>query len=334
MSTKKKVVVVTGCSAGIGRATALLFGKKGHAVALISRNQPRLESLRQEIGSAGGQPLICVCDVSQADQVEKAAQNIENLLGPIDIWINNAMTSVFAPLYEISAEEFKRVTEVTYLGNVNGTLAALKRMRGRDSGLILQVGSALAYRGIPLQAPYCGAKHAIKGYTESLRCELLHENSGVKVTMVEMPALNTPQFNWVRSRLPRKPQPVPPIYQPEVAARAIYWAATHYRREWIVGMSAKIAISVSKVFPALADFYLGKTGYESQQYNGPEDPKRPDNLFESVEGEYGAHGDFDDRAKGWSFQFWCSKYRVALWLGFAAAVLALIIGLRIGLTGD
>ena len=323
MSPEKKVVVVTGCSAGIGRATALLFGKKQYSVGLISRNQKRLETLKQEIEQAGGKALPAVCDVSDASQVEHAAQQIESSLGPIDIWINNAMVSVFSPFHEVTSEEFKRVTEVTYLGFVYGTQSALKRMLARNRGLILQVGSALAYRGIPLQSAYCGAKHAIRGFTASLRTELLHFKSQVHVTMVEMPALNTPQFNWVRSRLKRKAQPVPPIYQPEVAARAIFWAAHHYRREWILGYSAQLAITLNKWIPSLLDRYLAKTGFDSQQYNGPEDPNRPDNLFQSVDADYGAHGDFDKRAKSSCFQFWLSKHRKSL--GISALVMIAII---------
>jgi short-subunit dehydrogenase len=329
--SNKKVVVVTGCSAGVGRATALEFGKKGHAVGLISRNQKRLAHLKKEIELAGGKAFIAACDVAEYDQVDKAAQLIEKSLGPLDIWVNNAMAAIFAPFLEMRPEEYLRVTEVTYLGCVYGTMAALKRMRQRDHGLIIQVGSALAYRGIPLQSAYCGAKHAIKGFTESVRVELIHEKSNIHVTMVHLPGLNTPQFSWVRSRLKRKAQPVPPIYQPEVAARAIYTAATQKnRREWIVGINAQAAITGNKWLPWLVDFYLSKTGYASQQYNGREDPNRPDNLFQTVDGDFGAHGVFDQRSKTGSLQFWMSTHRKIIMLS-AVVLICALTSLFIGL---
>jgi NAD(P)-dependent dehydrogenase (short-subunit alcohol dehydrogenase family) len=259
-------------------------------------------------------------DVADPAQVERAAAAVEDHFGPIDVWINDAMCSVFSPVKEMTPDDYKRVTDVTYLGFVYGTLAALKRMRPRDRGIIIQVGSALAYRGIPLQSAYCGAKHAIQGFTESLRCELLHDGSNVKITMVQMPALNTPQFNWVKSRLPRKPQPVPPIYQPEVAAEAIYHAAHHYRREWYVGGSTAIVITGNKFAPGLGDWYLGRQGYGSQQYDGRADPNRPDNLYAPVDEDvdYGAHGDFDRRAKDHSLQLWADQHRG--WIALAGAV--------------
>lgn len=229
-----EVVVVTGASAGVGRATARAFARRGASVALLARGSDGLEAARAEVVSLGGNALVIPTDVADPEQVEAAAAQVEESLGPIDVWVNNAMVSVFSPATETPAAEYKRVTEVTYLGYVYGTLAALKRMVPRDSGVIVQVGSALAYRGIPLQSAYCGAKHAIQGFTESVRCELLHDGSNVKITMVQLPALNTPQFGWVKSRLPRRPQPVLPIYQPEVAADAIVWASRHYRREWHV----------------------------------------------------------------------------------------------------
>lgn len=261
--------------------------------------------------SLGATALAIPTDVADPEQVERAAQRVEQELGPIDIWVNNAMASVFSPAKEMTAAEFRRVTEVTYLGCVYGTLAALRRMLPRNRGTIVQVGSALAYRGIPLQSAYCGAKHAIQGFTESVRCELLHDQSRVKITMVQMPALNTPQFSWVKSRLPRRPQPVPPIYQPEVAAEAIFWAAHHYRREWNVGLSTTMVVAGNKVAPGLGDRYLARTGYDSQQYDGPAPPDRPDNLNTPVDEEvdYGAHGDFDYRATTRSWQFEFSKYR-------------------------
>jgi short-subunit dehydrogenase len=265
-------------------------------------------------------------DVADADQVERAASAVENAFGPIDVWVNDAMASVFSPVKEMTADDYRRVTEVTYLGYVYGTLVALRRMLPRDRGIIIQVGSALAYRGIPLQSAYCGAKHAIQGFTESLRCELIHDRSHVKISMVQMPALNTPQFDWVKSRLPRKPQPVPPIYQPEVAADAIVWAAHHYRREWCVGGSTAVVIPANKIAPGFGDWYLAKQGYGAQQYDGEVDAQRPNNLYQPLPGDRGAHGDFDTRAHRRSWQLWASQRRG--WLAAAGAVLGLCWGLR------
>lgn len=320
-----KVVVVTGASAGLGRAIALQFAKKNLHVGLISRNRDRLESLKKEIEVFGVKASIAICDVANPLEVEKAAEIIEKELGPIDIWINNAMASIFSPFIEISANEFKRVTEVTYLGYVYGTQTALKKMLPRNRGIIVQVGSALAYRGIPLQSAYCGAKHAVQGFTESVRCELLHDNSKVKITMVQMPAMNTPQFSWVRSRLPRKPQPVPPIFQPEVGAQAVFWSVFHYRREWYIGFSSVLAIVGNRFFPGFGDRYLAKTGFDSQQYNGPDDPNRPFNLFETVNGDFAAHGNFDQRSKNFSFQVWLDQNIKSIFL--IILILVVIIGL-------
>ena len=277
---RPEVVVVTGASAGVGRATVQAFARRGAHIGLLARGRAGLEGARHDVEQLGGRGLTLQVDVSKADQVEQAAESVEREFGPIDIWVNDAMCSVFSPVKEMTPDDFKRVTEVTYLGFVYGTLAALKRMLPRDRGTIVQVGSALAYRGIPLQSAYCGGKHAIQGFTESLRCELIHDKSNVKITMVQMPALNTPQFNWVKSRLPRKPQPVPPIYQPEVAAEAIVHAAHHYRREWFVGGSTVVAIQGNKIAPGFGDWYLAKQGYGAQQYDGHADPNRPDNLNE------------------------------------------------------
>jgi NAD(P)-dependent dehydrogenase (short-subunit alcohol dehydrogenase family) len=280
----------------------------------------------------GGKALVLPADVADPDQVEGAAAAVEAEFGPIDVWVNNAMVSVFSPAKEMTPAEYKRVTEVTYLGYVYGTLAALRRMLPRDRGIIVQVGSALAYRGIPLQSAYCGAKHAIQGFTESVRCELLHDGSNVRITMVQLPALNTPQFSWVKSRLPRSPQPVPPIYQPEVAADAIVHAAHHYRREWYVGWSTVQAIVGNKMVPALGDWYLARTGYEAQQHDGPADANRPNNLHEPLPGDRGAHGDFDDRAHESSSQLWMTKNRDGLLLagaGVACVALAAYLGRRI-----
>jgi NAD(P)-dependent dehydrogenase (short-subunit alcohol dehydrogenase family) len=305
----EQVVVITGASAGVGRATARAYGQRQARVGLLARGRDGLQAAKREIEAAGGKAFVAVADVSDPDQVEAAAKAVEENLGPIDIWVNNAMTSVFSPVKQMTAQEFKRVTEVTYLGVVYGTLSALQRMLPRDRGVIVQVGSALAYRGIPLQAAYCAAKHAIQGFVDSLRCELLHDRSKVRLTMVQMPALNTPQFSWVKSRLPYKPQPVPPIFQPEVAAEAIVWAANHDRPELYVGWPTVEAIVGNKIVPRLADEYLARTGYESQQTNEPENKNRRDNLWEAVPGDHGAHGDFDDRARSFSLQLWATMHR-------------------------
>jgi short-subunit dehydrogenase len=306
---KNEVVVITGASAGVGRATVREFAKRGAHIALIARGHDGLEGARREVEEAGGKALVLPTDVADAKAVEEAAQRAESELGPIDIWVNVAMTSVFSPIKEMTGEEFKRVTEVTYLGYVYGTLAALKRMLPRDRGTIVHVGSALAYRSIPLQAAYCASKHAVMGFFASLRTELIHDKSNVQTTIVQMPGLNTPQFGWCKSRLPRKAQPVPPIFQPEVAARAIYYAAHHAsRREYYVGFSTVKAIVGNKIAPSFADYYLAKNGYKGQQYDGPEDPNRPDNLWKPVAGDHGAHGAFDNRARSHSYEFWAESH--------------------------
>jgi NAD(P)-dependent dehydrogenase (short-subunit alcohol dehydrogenase family) len=314
-----KVVVVTGASAGAGRAAVRLFARKGADVALIARGKDGLEAAKREVESYGRRALVLPTDVSDADAVEKAADKAEYELGPIDVWVNVAMVSVFSPFLEMTPAEFKRVTEVTYLGYVYGTMSALKRMQARNRGTIVQVGSALAYRSIPLQAAYCGAKHGIVGFTDSIRCELTHTNSNVHITAVHMPALNTPQFSWVKSRLPRKPQPVPPIFEPEVAARAIVYAATHRRRELWVGTPTVEAIQAQKFIPGLLDKYLGKTGYAAQQYDGAADPNRPNNLWEPLPGDFGAHGNFDSRAHKRSWQLTLNLNRRWIALGILAA---------------
>lgn len=315
-----EVVVITGASAGVGRATAHAFAERRAHIGLLARGTAALDAARAEVENLGGRAITVPTDVADADQVERAAEAIEQKFGPIDIWINNAMTTVFAPLREITAEEFKRATEVTYLGTVYGTMTALRRMLPRDRGTIVQVGSALAYRSIPLQAPYCGAKHAIRGFTDSLRSELIHDHSNVHLTMVQLPAMNTPQFSWCRTRLPRHPQPVPPIYQPEVAARAIVWAAKHRRREVNVGSSTDKAIWGNKLAPDALDSYLAHRGYDAQQTDNPVDPNRPDNLFKPVPGDFGTHGIFDRAASGQSVQVWETTHRA--WVGVAAGVLA------------
>jgi NAD(P)-dependent dehydrogenase (short-subunit alcohol dehydrogenase family) len=317
------VVAVTGASSGVGRATAQAFAREGATVGLIARGPEALAATAREVESLGGQPVVLECDVADPQALEAAAITLEQH-GEIEVWVNNAMVSVFAPVHEITAEEYRRVTEVTYLGVVYGTLSALRRMRARDCGVIVQVGSALAYRGIPLQSAYCASKHAIQGFTESLRCELLHEASKVRVTMVQMPALNTPQFDVVRSRLPRHPQPVPPIYQPEVAARAIVTAAQNpARREWWVGASTAITLLGNALAPGIGDRYLARGGYDSQQTDSPVEPDRPDNLFEPLPGERGAHGDFDEQAKARSVQWELTRHRRVLGgVGLGAGLLA------------
>jgi NAD(P)-dependent dehydrogenase (short-subunit alcohol dehydrogenase family) len=325
MNDAIETVVITGASAGVGRATALEFARKGARLALLARGRDGLEAACKEVEEFGGRALVVLVDVAKADHVDAAAEKIEAELGKIDIWINNAMVSVFSPIKEMTPEEFRRVTEVTYLGCVHGTLAALKRMLPRDCGTIVQVGSALAHRSIPLQSAYCAAKHAMQGFTESLRCELIHDKSNVRVTMVQLPALNTPQFGWVKSRLPRKAQPVPPIFQPEVAAEAIYVAAHHPRREFYVGWSSAKAIIANKIAPGLLDHFLASSGYESQQYDGAEHPNRAHNLWEPVAGDHGAHGDFNARAKKSSAFLWMSEHRGWLVLIAATVVLAAAI---------
>ncbi len=317
------VVVITGATSGVGRATALQFARDGVCLGLLARGEDGLEATRREVESLGARALCISTDVADPQAVQAAAAAIEQQLGPIDVWVNNAMASVFAPVSEIHAEEFRRVTEVTYLGVVYGTLSALERMRPRDEGVIVQVGSALAYRGIPLQSAYCASKHAIQGFTESLRCELMHEASAVRVTMVQLPALNTPQFDTVRTRLPRHPQPVPPIYQPEVAARAILAASRRpARREWWVGASTALTVIANSIVPGVADRYLARTGYESQQTETPVPAGRADNLFESLAGDRGAHGDFDEHAHAHSMQFQLTRHRRALGLGGLTGLLA------------
>ncbi len=321
-SKQTEVVVITGASAGVGRAVARLFAEHGASIGLLARGSEGLAAAREEVEQLGGRAVAIPTDVSDPAQVEAAASAVEEQLGPIDIWINNAMVSVFSPVKEMKPEEYRRVTEVTYLGYVYGSLAALKRMLPRDRGKIVLVGSALAYRGIPLQSAYCGAKHAIHGFMESLRAELIHDGSHVEVNMVQMPALNTPQFNWVKSRLPRKPQPVPPIYEPEVAARAIYYAAHHHRRELFVGWMTNIVVTGNKFFPGFGDWYLAKTSYKSQQYDGSPNPDRQNNLWEPVPGDFGAHGDFGNRAHPASSQLWLSTHRELVALAGAAALSA------------
>jgi len=321
-TSNAEVVVITGASAGVGRATAREFGKHGAKVALLARGEEGLEGAREEIEAAGGEALAIRTDVADPEQVEAAAQRVERELGPIDVWVNDAIAVIFSPFKDIELQDFKRSTEVCYLGTVYGTKAALKRMLPRDRGTIVQVGSALSYRAIPLQSAYCGSKHAIRGFTDSVRTELMHDGSGVHITMVQLPAVNTPQFNVSKTNLPKHPQPVPPIYQPEVPARAIYWAAHQRRREVRVGLSSTLVITGNKLLPGLGDWYLAKTGYGSQQTDKPVDENRPDNLYEPVPGDPGTHGIFDEQSHEESPQLWATEHLGLLALAGGAGLLA------------
>jgi len=323
------VVAITGASSGVGRACAREFARRGACIGLIARGRDGLEAARREVEELGARALVFTLDVADAEAVEAAAAAIEEQLGPIDVWVNNAMLSVFSPIAELSAEEVRRVTEVTYLGYVHGTLSALRRMRPRNRGVIVQVGSALAFRAIPLQAAYCAAKHAIEGFTEALRCELLHDESNVRVTMVQLPALNTPHFSVVRTRLPRHPKPVPPIFQPELAARAIAFAAEHPRRElWVAGSTVR-ALLGNKLAPGLLDRYLARNGYAAQQTEKPVEPNRADNLAGPLPGDRGAHGIFDGEAHARSLQLLTMTQRRLLTAGaLAAAATAVLLRTR------
>lgn len=320
-----EVVVITGASAGVGRATTRKFAERGAHIGLLARGRAGLEAAKAEVEALGGKALALPTDVADPEQVEAAAQKVEEAFGDIDIWVNNAMTSVFAPFKELTPEEFRRVTEVTYLGQVYGTMTALRRMLPRDEGSIVFVGSALAYRGIPLQSAYCGAKHGIQGFFDSLRAELIHDRSNIKVSMVQLPALNTPQFRWVKNKLEHKSQPVPPIYQPEVAAEAVFWAAHHNRRELTVGFQNAMILWGNKFLPGVGDWYLAKTGYKSQQTDQLKDPGREHNLWEPVDDDedHGARGTFSARAKEQSWQLQVNKHLKEVTLG----VLGLIAGL-------
>ncbi|AIS01406.1 SDR family oxidoreductase [Streptomyces glaucescens] len=328
-----RTVVVTGASGGVGRATARAFAARGDRVALLARGRAGLRAAAGEVRQAGGQALVVPVDVADAEAVDAAAQRVVDEFGPIDVWVNNAFSGIFAPFTEITPDEFRRVTEVTYLGYVFGTRAALRHMLPRDRGTVVQVGSALAYRGVPLQSAYCGAKHAIQGFNESLRCELLHRGSRVRTTMVQLPAVNTPQFDWVLSRMPGRARPVAPVYQPEVAARAIVHAASHARRrEYWVGGSTAATLLANAVVPGLLDRYLARTGNGSQQDAGqpPRQPGSPGNLWTPADGphgkDFGAHGRFDAEAHDGGPQPWLSRHRGRL--GAALTVGAGLLAVR------
>jgi NAD(P)-dependent dehydrogenase (short-subunit alcohol dehydrogenase family) len=329
---RSEVVVVTGASGGVGRAIAHAFGKRGAHVALLARGERSLEDCRREVEGLGGRALVVPTDVADHEQVEAAAEQVEERLGAIDVWVNDAMATVFAKVVDVSPQEFKRATEVTYLGAVYGTMAALKRMTARDRGTIVQVGSALSYRAIPLQSAYCGAKFGIRGFTDSIRTELRHDKSRVHITMVQLPGVNTTQFNWCRSKLPNHPQPVPPIYQPEIPAEAVYWAAHHRRRELWVGYSAVEAIVGTKLSGLAGDIYLARTGFSGQQIKDmPVPADRPDNLFTPLPDMAATHGIFDGEAKTRSPQLWAATHRSVVAgaaLAAAAAVGAGVTALR------
>lgn len=325
------VVMVTGASAGVGRAIACEFARHGARIGLVARGRAGLEGALRDVERLGGKGVILPADTSDPAAVEEAATELETTFGPIDVWVNVAFATVFSPFTEMTPDEFKRVTEVTYLGFVYGTHAALKRMLPRDHGTIVQIGSALAYRGIPLQSAYSGAKHAIQGFTESVRAELEHQESAVWITMLQLPAVNTPQFTWGRNKMPRKAQPVPPIYQPELIGQAAYWAAHHRKRQMYLGGSTAIVINANKVVPGLGDRYLALTGYRSQMRDEPREPNKPDNLFTPVDEnkDYGAHGAFDDRAISHSYEMWTSEHLPLVLAGLAAGLGAMGVGLAL-----
>lgn len=318
-----RVVVITGASAGVGRAVASRFAAEGASIALIARNAERLGAVVREVDAAGGRAIACPADVADHAAVERAAGRAEAELGQIDIWINVAMATIFAPFNQLTAEEFRRATEVTYLGFVHGTMAALKRMQPRDAGTIVQVGSALAYRSIPLQSAYCGAKHAVVGFTDSLRSELIHDGSRVRLCAVHLPAVNTPQFDWGRNRMPKRPQPLPPIYRPEFAAEAIHHAALHPRREVLLGWPTVQAILGQKVAPGYLDGMMARKAYGGQQSDEPAEDG-PDNLFQTIDGDFGAHGRFGAIARSPRLELWVAKHPTAALAMIGLLALALL----------
>jgi short-subunit dehydrogenase len=319
-----KIVVITGAGAGVGRATVEEFARQGYDIGLLSRDKARLERAAAQCRDLGVRALPIPTDVADADAVEAAATRVEEELGPIDVWVNVAMATVFAPVAKLTAQEFERGTRVTYLGQVHGTMAALRRMRVRNRGTIVNVGSALAYRSVPLQSIYCGAKSAIRGFTDSLRSEIIHDKLDVHLTTVDLPAINTPQFDWALNKMGKKAQPVAPIYQPEVPARAIFFAATHRRREIWLGFPTVKAILANRIAPGFLDRYLAKSGYSGQLTDQPLGEDAPANLYEPVPGDYGAHGRFDDRSRSGSWEMFTDRHRTAFWavaaIGLAACV--------------
>ena len=315
-----KIVVVTGAGAGVGRATVEEFAKQGYDVALLSRDPGRLAKAAADVRSYGVRALAIPTDVADADAVEAAAEKVESELGPIDVWVNVAMATVFAPVHKLTAQEVERGTKVTYLGQVHGMMAALKRMRMRDRGTIINVGSALAYRSVPLQSIYCGAKFAIRGFTDALRSEIIHDGLNIHITMVDLPAINTPQFDWALNKMGRKAKPVAPIFQPEVPARAIVFAATHHRRDIWLGIPTIKAILANRIAPGLIDKYLAKTGYSGQLSDQRLPDDAPSNLFEPVPGNYGAHGRFDSRATNTTWTMFTDRHRTAFWAGAAGLI--------------
>jgi NAD(P)-dependent dehydrogenase (short-subunit alcohol dehydrogenase family) len=328
-----EVVVITGASAGVGRATAREFARHGARIGLVARGLEGLNATRLEVEALGGRALVLPADVAVSHEIDVAARVVAETWGGIDVWINGAMTSVFSPVKQMTSGDFSRVTEVTYLGTVYGTLAALRHMLPRDRGVVVQVGSALAYRSVPLQAAYCAAKRAVIGFSDSLRTELLHDGSHVRITTVNLPAMNTPQFDWVRNRLPRRPRPVAPIYQPEVGARALYWAAHNDRREVDVGLPTVGASLGEKIAPGLLDRYLARAGYDLQQQPEPADPRRPFNLWEPVRGDHGAHGSFGRRVRSRSLQLWADTHRGLLAAGTLGVAAAALVGVRLARGG-
>jgi NADP-dependent 3-hydroxy acid dehydrogenase YdfG len=331
---REQVVVITGASSGVGRACVRRFAEGGARLVLIARSEEALQAAANEVRQAGSEALVVPLDLADPDAVERAAALAEERFGRIDTWVNNAMVSVFSPVSEMTAEEYRRVTEVTYLGTVYGTLAALRRMRVHDEGTIIQIGSALVYRSIPLQSAYCAAKAAIRGFTDSLRTELLHEQSQIRVSMLQLPAVNTPQFDLVRSRLPRRAQPVPPIYAPELIAQAVVWTAEHRVREMVIGGSALQAILGQMVAPGLLDRYLGRTGYDAQQTDQPAEPDRPDNLYYPVPGDHGAHGRFTDQSSDSSLQLWARMHQGSVGIAAALGGLLALASVRLATRGQ
>ena len=321
-----RIVVVTGAGAGVGRATVEAFARAGYDVALLSRDPDRLARAAAELGRYGGRTLAIPTDVADADAVEAAAERVERELGPIDVWVNVAMATVFAPVSKLTAEEVERGTKVTYLGQVHGMMSALKRMRTRNRGTIINVGSALAYRSIPLQSIYCGAKFAIRGFTDALRSEIIHDGLDIHLTMVDLPAVNTPQFDWALNKTGHKAKPVAPIFQPEVPARAILFAATHHRRDIWVGFPTVKAILANRIAPSLIDRYLASSGYSGQLSEQRLPPDAPSNLYKPVPGPYGAHGRFDSRARTGSWEMFTDRHRTAFW---GALGLAGLLGLHL-----